>query len=793
MPETTFGNGLDSLPEKAEGNSLQRSPIAPNAESPLGEAKAEPHSTLEEPSEGSLGSVDVQPTRSGSSEAVSSADAASREISSGSSGANQVERSALDTAERTGVKLESADALIGAENEGVESASPASASKARSSGSEEKTVDSGKRKVLIGSQRDAAQFRPKPLGEGIKIVLPEQTLAGKQAKDEPVQPTDRDLEIRGRGAPSREQSRTPAITEGSPTGFRDSLKTGQGAPPGFRSGAGESEPSREDISPASSRLGQPAAASGAPPSVQDTSRDEVFVKKEPPKEPEWADVGVGERADSFGDYSSDNELTGIGGETPAELMDLPAGFSAPAPGPPGVFPPPKRQPRLPAELETELEAAMSGMAMEDLLTTAEPVTRQELIPPETLCEGQVVLIRGDTVFLNLGAREEGMLTLKETDPRPELGAKLKVRVVRFVPEDSLYELAFPAGAADVAAWEDLVVGTIVEARVTGVNPGGLECEVNHIRGFIPASHVGIYRVTNLEEYVGQRLPCVVLEADRPRRKLVLSRRAVLQRELEAQREALWASLEAGQVREGLVRRLTDYGAFVDLGGVDGLLHITQISWGRVNHPSEVLQEGQAIKVKVLSVDKEARRVSLAYRDLFGNPWEQVAVKYPQNSQVRGRVTRLEPYGAFVELEPGVEGLVHISELSHRRISRPSEVVKEGQEIEALVLSVDPATRRISLSMKQLIAPVIMPPIEELEAQRTSSMEVVEEQTQTSVEPETVPMNETAPHAQKAPAASEAPEKGKKPERTSRSELSKSKEQLKGGLGRSPRGKKFGLR
>jgi small subunit ribosomal protein S1 len=316
--------------------------------------------------------------------------------------------------------------------------------------------------------------------------------------------------------------------------------------------------------------------------------------------------------------------------------------------------------------------------------------------------GRVLMIHNEDVFVELGGREQGMLPLKQFDERPELDAEVQVRVVRFNREDGLYELSRVGSAASVADWSDLEEGMMIEARVTGQNTGGLECEVNHIRGFIPVSQISLYRVDDMSEFVGEKLTCLVTECNPRRRNLVLSRRAVLEREQEEARKQLLESLEPGQIHEGVVRKLVDFGAFVDLGGVDGLLHISQLAWGRVNHPREVLHEGQQIKVKIESVDKQTRRISLAYRDLFENPWENVEMKYPVTGTVHGKVTKLMEYGAFVELEPGVEGLVHISELSHKRVWRVSDVVKEGDEVDAVVLSIDEDAQRISLSIKETI-------------------------------------------------------------------------------------------
>jgi small subunit ribosomal protein S1 len=289
---------------------------------------------------------------------------------------------------------------------------------------------------------------------------------------------------------------------------------------------------------------------------------------------------------------------------------------------------------------------------------------------------------------------------------------------------------------------------VVETKITGHNKGGLECEVNHIRGFIPAGQISLFRVEDLAQFVGETMTCVVTEANPERRNLVLSRRAVLEREKAEAKTKLMAELAEGQVREGVVRSLQDYGAFVDLGGVDGLLHVSQLSWQRVKHPNEVLQVGQPIKVKIRKIDAESGKISLAFRDLSENPWTSALQKYPATTIHDGTVTKIMDFGAFVELEPGVEGLVHISELSHGRVFRVRDVVSEGQQVEVKVLSIDPEQQRISLSMKALQA---------------------------------------KPETKKAEA--EAAEKDEPPPPP----LPKSKGPLKGGLGRNAGGEQFGLK
>lgn len=387
----------------------------------------------------------------------------------------------------------------------------------------------------------------------------------------------------------------------------------------------------------------------------------------------------------------------------ATLEDVAAemGISA---GPPsaGHFPPPNVRQKLSADLEEEYERALSGEALDDLLAGGEDVSRQPPLEPESQHTGRVVAIRRDDVFVELGGREQGIMSATLFDQPPVPGATVEVIIQKLNPEDGLYELTVPNAAVEVDDWADLHEGMLVDARVTGHNTGGLECVVNHLRGFIPISQVSLYRVEDLAQFLDQKFTCLVTEANPQRRNLVLSRRAVLEREKEEARRQFLDSLQPGQIHEGVVRKLLDFGAFVELGNaVDGLLHISQLAWGRLEHPREVLNEGQTIKVKIEKVDRATGKISLAYRDMLENPWTHAAKKYGANSVVRGRVTNLMEFGAFVELEPGVEGLIHISELSHKRVWRTSDVVSKGQEIEVLVLSVDGEAQRISLSIKAL--------------------------------------------------------------------------------------------
>jgi ribosomal protein S1 len=379
----------------------------------------------------------------------------------------------------------------------------------------------------------------------------------------------------------------------------------------------------------------------------------------------------------------------------------PAAAPRPPKQAPTHYPPPNIRDQLSPELEQEYQDALGDLALEALMDENTAAAAPELAP-ETRVTGRVAKVHRDDVFVELGGRNQGIVPLRQFDEPPDLGADLELLVVKFNAEEGLYELSRPTAAVDVGNWDDVAEGQIVEVTVTGSNKGGLECQIAGLRGFIPLGQVSIYRVEQPEDYVGQRLACVVTEANRERRNLVLSHRAVMERERSEQREKMLAELAPGQLREGVVRSIKDFGAFVDLGGIDGLVHISQLSWDRVNHPSEVVQLGQKIKVRVERIDPDTGKISLSYREVGANPWNDVQSKYPVGARVTGVVAKVMDFGAFVKLEAGIDGLVHISELAHGRVFRTSDVVSEGQEVEVKVLSVDAEKQRISLSLKALL-------------------------------------------------------------------------------------------
>jgi small subunit ribosomal protein S1 len=350
-------------------------------------------------------------------------------------------------------------------------------------------------------------------------------------------------------------------------------------------------------------------------------------------------------------------------------------------------------------LEREVAAALENVSLDSLVSGSPAPTASQELEIDSRHRAVAIRLHGDHVFFSLGGRNEGVISVRQFPQPPAIGDEVEVVVRAYHAEDGLYELHLVGSAVQVGDWSDLTEGAIVDARITGANTGGLECMVGTLRGFIPSSQIGLFRVEDFAQYLGQKLPCVATEVNPKRRNLVLSHRAFLEREREESRKQLLASLEPGQTVEGVVRNLRDFGAFVDLGGVDGLIHVSQLSWERVNHPRDVLQEGQKVRVRIEKVNPQTGKVSLAYRDLLDHPWATVEAKFPPGTMVKGPVSRIAKFGAFVKLAPGVEGLIHISELAHRRVRQVSDVVSEGQEVDAKVLSVDAAAQRMALSLK----------------------------------------------------------------------------------------------
>jgi predicted RNA-binding protein with RPS1 domain len=354
------------------------------------------------------------------------------------------------------------------------------------------------------------------------------------------------------------------------------------------------------------------------------------------------------------------------------------------------------------DVDAEIDAVLGEISMDDVVATTEASTEE--IEPGTRVKAAVTKIHEDNVFVRLSGQSEGVATLHHFKEAPNEGDLVEIIVRGLNKEDGLYELAVPGASIGVADWDDITEGAVIDALVTGSNTGGLEVTVSSIRGFIPASQIDRFRVEDFSAYIKQKLTCVVLEVNPEKRKLVLSRRAILDRENEEKRKELLEELEAGQLRDGVVTKLMDFGAFVDLGGVEGLIHVSKVSWSRVKHPSEVLSVGENVRVKVEKIDEDANRISLSHRDTLEHPWKGIDTQFAVNDIVKGTVTKIADFGAFVKIAPGIEGLVHISELAYQRVAKVGNVVKEGQELEVKIQSIDPQSQKLSLSHKACLAP-----------------------------------------------------------------------------------------
>lgn len=328
----------------------------------------------------------------------------------------------------------------------------------------------------------------------------------------------------------------------------------------------------------------------------------------------------------------------------------------------------------------------------------------------SIITGTVVQVNANEVLVDVGGKSEGIIPLNELshrnieDPHEVIAVGDSVNVMVLKPENEEGHPVLSKRRADRRiAWEKLEAylesGEELQGEVIEVVKGGLLVDVG-VRGFVPASLVERGYVEDLNAYLGKTLRLRVIELDRSKNKVVLSQKAILEEDYQKQRQATWDSLEVGQVRKGIVRRLTNFGAFIELGGVDGLLHVSEISWGRVEHPRDVLTEGQEIEVKVLGIDREEGKVSLGRKQLLPNPWETARERYQVGTVVQGKVLRIAPFGVFVEVEPGIEGLVHISQLDESHVEKPEDVVSVGDIVAVKVLGVDQEAQRMSLSIRQ---------------------------------------------------------------------------------------------
>src|ERR1700734_3927967 len=325
--------------------------------------------------------------------------------------------------------------------------------------------------------------------------------------------------------------------------------------------------------------------------------------------------------------------------------------------------------------------------------------------------GHVVRIDKDEVLVDIGYKSEGVIAANElsirksVDPKDEVHLGEEVDAIVLTKEDQDGRLILSKKRARFEkAWRRIEAAAESGEPVTGVVievvKGGLIIDLG-VRGFLPASLVDIRRVPNLDEYLATKIETKVIELNRSRNNVVLSRRAVLEEERKEVRQQILDRLQPGLVVEGQISNIVDFGAFVDLDGIDGLIHISELSWSHVNHPSEILEIGQNVQVKVLDIDRDRQRISLGLKQTQSDPWQQVLENYHEGDVVEGRVTKVVTFGAFVEILPGVEGLVHISELAQHHVENPREVFSQGSPVNAKIIEVDADRRRLSLSLKRV--------------------------------------------------------------------------------------------
>lgn len=367
-----------------------------------------------------------------------------------------------------------------------------------------------------------------------------------------------------------------------------------------------------------------------------------------------------------------------------------------------------------ADLNAEMEAAMKQAMNEPAPVAAKAAGRPAIRGPRVVeagrerRTGRVVSVGPSDVFLEFGPKELGIVSrtqLKPDQELPAVGSELEVFIDKFEAAESLFICSLP-GAVQKASWELLEAGQTVEAKVTGVVKGGLELEVAGHRAFMPGSQVAVERIPDLNVFMGEKFTCEVVRVERAGSgNIVLSRRNVLERERKENAEKLKGQIKEGDTLEGTVRKIMPFGAFVDLGGLDGLVHISDLTYDRVGYGEKaiekILKEGQRVTVRVLKVDWDNNRLSLGMKQLAGDPFQTATQSITEGAELTGRVKRVAEFGAFVEISPGVEGLVHISELDHKRVQRTEDAVKVDQIVQVRVLKIDRDSRRVSLSIKAL--------------------------------------------------------------------------------------------
>ena len=327
--------------------------------------------------------------------------------------------------------------------------------------------------------------------------------------------------------------------------------------------------------------------------------------------------------------------------------------------------------------------------------------------PGSIVEGTVSAVKGNDVFTDIGYKSEGVVGLDEFADPAEVKPGLKFQVKLLDLEDDktgMVRLSKKA-ADDQIRWQQVqeryTEGCVVAGEIKSAVRGGMIVDIDGIEAFLPGSQVDVTPVRDLAPYIGQKFEFKVIKISNERKNIIISRRELIEGEMAEKKAELLASLQKDEIRAGKVKNITDFGAFIDLDGIDGLLHITDMSWGRIKHPSELLKVGQEVNVKVLDIDREKERISLGLKQTTDNPWDTIAIQFPVGTNVTGKVVNLAPYGAFIEIAPGIEGLVHISEFSWtKRVARPEDMLSPGDEVQVQILSVDTETQKIALGIRQ---------------------------------------------------------------------------------------------
>ncbi|MDO4543854.1 MAG: 30S ribosomal protein S1 [Clostridia bacterium] len=392
-----------------------------------------------------------------------------------------------------------------------------------------------------------------------------------------------------------------------------------------------------------------------------------------------------------------------------------------------------------AEPETEVKAEEVKAEAEDTSDNFEQAFEKTVkrIRPGEMITGTVLQIVDGEVYVNVGYKSDGVIPKGEFSSDPEVnvnelvkeGDSIDVEVVK-VNDGEGNVLLSRRNVEGKKLWDDMlkedIVGKVFESVCKEVVKGGIVVDINGIRAFIPASQAAVRYVENLSTFVGKEMKVKILEVDTERKRIVASAKQAILEERAAAKKAKWDALVVGSKVMGTVRRITDFGAFVDIGGIDGLVHVTDAAWGRVKHPSDVLSVGQKIEVLILNVDPEKERISLGYKQLQPKPWTLAAEKYPIGTIVEGKVVRVVPFGAFVALEPTIDGLVHISQVSARRIEKVEDAIKVGDVIRCKVLEVNVEAKRISLSRKDVLLEENPDLVAELEAEKAERERLYQE-------------------------------------------------------------------